>query len=89
MSTISHVTKLEQKISSFFRKWLHLHKSTSSLYFYSKVPSSPLPINSLTSVLKSEKISGYLLLHDHVANCIPQLKTGPWHVEKSNSHNRK
>ena len=63
---ISHATKLKQKISSFIRKWkwLHLHKSASSLRFYSKASPSPLPINSLTSVLKSAKISGHLLLLD-------------------------
>ena len=49
---ISHATKLEQKISSFIRKWLHLHKSTSSLCFYSKASPCPLPINNLTSVPK-------------------------------------
>ena len=32
---ISRATKLEQKISSFIRKWLHLYKSTSYLCFYS------------------------------------------------------
>ena len=84
---ISQATKLEQKISSFIRKWLHLHKSTSSLCFYSKASPSPLPINSLTSVLKFAKISGHLLLRDYqdplVANCIPQLKTSLWHVEEA------
>ena len=84
---ISHATKLGQTISSFIRKWLHLHKSTSSLCFYSKASPSPLPVNSLTSVLKSAEISGHLLLHESqvplVANCIPQLKTGSWHVEEA------
>ena len=84
---ISHATKLEQKISSFIRKWLHLHKSTSSLCFYSKASPSPLPTNNLTSALKSAKISGHLQLHDSqdplVANYIPQLKTGSWHVEEA------
>ena len=88
---ISHATKLEQKISSFVRKWLDLHKSTLSLCFYSKASPSPLPINSLTSVLKSAKISGHLLLHDSqgplVENSIPQLKTASWHVEEAVTHN--
>ena len=83
---ICHDTKLEQKISPFIRKWLHLHKSTSSLCYYSKASLSPLPINNLTSVLKSAKISDHLLLRDSqdplVPNCIPQLKTGSWHVEE-------
>ena len=76
---ISHAAKLEQKISSFIRKWLLLHKLTSFLCFYSKASPCRLPINSLTSVLKSAKISGHLLLCDSqdplVPNCIPQLKT--------------
>ena len=42
---ISHATQLEQKISSFIREWLYLHKSTSSLCFYSKASPAPLPIN--------------------------------------------
>ena len=76
---ISHAAKLEQKISSFIRKWLLLHKLTSFLCFYSKASPCRLPINSLTSVLKSAKICGHLLLCDSqdplVPNCIPQLKT--------------
>ena len=84
---ISNATKLEQNIFSFIRKWLQLHKSTSSLLFCSKPSPSPLPINKLTSVLKSAKISGHLLLRGSqdplVANCIPQLKTGSWHVEEA------
>ena len=84
---ISQATKLEQKISSFIRKWVHLHKSTLYLCFYSKASLCPLPINSSTSVLKSAKISGHLLIGDSqdllVACCIPQLKTGSWHVEEA------
>ena len=82
---ISHVTKLELKISSFIRKWLHLCKPTSLLCFYSQASPCPLSTNSLTSVLNSAKISGYLLLHDSqdrlVANCMLQLKT--WQVEEA------
>ena len=74
-------------ISSFIRKWLDLYKSTSSLCFYSKALPYPLPIDSLISILKSAKISGHLLLRGSqdplVANCIPQLKTGSWHVEEA------
>ena len=81
---ISHATKLEQKISSFIRKWLHLHKWTSCLCFYSKAWPCCLPINSLTSILNPAKISGHLLLCDSqdslVANCVSQLKTSSWPV---------
>ena len=59
---ISHVTKLEQKISSFIRKWLHLHKPISSLCFYSKAPPCPLLNKSLTSVHQSAKISGLFIM---------------------------
>ena len=61
---MSHAARLEQKISSFRWKCLYLHKSTSSLCFYLKASPCPLPINSLTSIFKSAKISGHLLLCD-------------------------
>ena len=48
---------------------------------------SPLPISSLTPILKSTKISGHLLFRDSsdplVANCIPHFKTGSRHVEEA------
>ena len=49
---ISLAFKLEQKVSVFIRKWLHLHHSTSSLCFYSSASPCPLPIKSLLSALK-------------------------------------
>ena len=77
--------KLEQKVSVFIRKWLHLHHSTSSLCFYSSVSRCPLPIKSLSSALKASKISGHLLLRNSkdplVSSCIPKLQTGTWKVE--------
>ena len=48
---ISLAFKLEQKVSVFIRKWLHLHHSTSSLCFYSSASPCPLPIKSLSSAL--------------------------------------
>ena len=84
---MSLAARLEQKISTFIRKWLHLHNSMSSLCFYSADSPCPLPIKSLTSVLKASKISGHLLLkHSHdplVSSCPPKLKTGSWEVEKA------
>ena len=50
---ISLAFKLEQKVSVFIRKWLHLHHSTSSLCFYSSASLCPLPIKSLSSALKA------------------------------------
>ena len=82
---ISLAFKLEQKVSIFIHKWLHLHHSTSSLCFYSSVSLCPLPIKSLSSVLKASKISGHLLLRNSqdalLSSCVPKLKTGTWKVE--------
>ena len=74
--------KLEQKISTFIRKWLKLHNSTSNLCFYSSSSPCPLPVKSLTSILKSAKISGHLLLRDSkdplVTSSPPSLPSGSW-----------
>ena len=42
--SISVASRLEQKISSFIRKWLHLHHSTSSISLYASSSPCPLPI---------------------------------------------
>ena len=72
---ISLAFKLEQKVSVFIRKWLHLHHSASSLCFYSSPSPCPLPIKSLSSALKASKISGHLLLRNSqdpaVSSCVP------------------
>ena len=74
--------RLEQNISTFLRKWLKLHHSTSNLCFYSSLSPCPLPVKSLTSILKSAKISGHLLLRDLkdplVASSPPSLRSGSW-----------
>ena len=79
--------KLEQKASVHIRKWLKLHKSITSLPFYSSASPCPLPVRSLTSVLKSSKISGHLLLkHSQdrsVSSCVPKLQAGHWQVEEA------
>ena len=68
-------------------------KETSTSKFYSKASPFPLPTNSLTLILQFAKISSHLLLRDSqdplISNCIPQLRTGSWHVRGSSSHNRK
>ena len=83
--TISLAFKLEQKVSIFIRKWLHLHHSTSSLRFYSSVSPCPLPIKTLSSALKVSKTSGHLLLRNSknplVSSYIPKLQTGTWKVK--------
>ena len=82
---ISLAFKLEQKVSVFIRKWLHLHHSTSSLCFYSSASLCPLPVKSLSSALKASRISGHLLLRNSqdplVSSCVPKLRTGTWKVE--------
>ena len=82
---ISLVFKLEQKASACIRKWLKLHKSIASLSFYSSASPSPLPVR--TSVLKSSKISGHLLLkhsrHASVSSCVPKLQAGNCQVEEA------
>ena len=78
------MSKLEQKTSVNIRKWLKLHKSITSFSFYSSASPCPLPVKSLTSVPKSSKISGHLLLkHSHdpaVSSCVPKLQAGNWQV---------
>ena len=82
---ISLVFKLEQKVSVFIRKCLHLHHSRSSLDFYSSASLCPLPIKILSSALKASKLSGHLLLRNSqdplVSSCVPKRRTGTWKVE--------
>ena len=83
-ATTSHITEVN-KYSTI--KNIHLHHPMSSLCFYHADYQFPLPIKSLTSVLKASKISGQLLLkHSHhplVSSCPPKLQTGSWEVEKA------
>ena len=85
--SMSIATRLEQKVSSFIRKWLHLHRSTSNICFYASSSPCPLPLKSLTSILKSSKISGHLLLRDSkdplVSGSKPDLKSGSWKVKEA------
>ena len=61
---ISVVVRLEQKTSSFIRKWPYLHHSTINICFYSSSSPCPLPIKSQTSMFKSCRISCLLLLRE-------------------------
>ena len=82
---LSLAARLEQKISTFIRKWLHLHHSMSSLCFYSADSPCPLLIKSLTLVLKASKISGPLLLkcsHEPpVSSSPPKFQADSWEWE--------
>ena len=79
---ISLMSILEQKASVYIRKWLKLHKSIAILSFYSSASPCPLLVRSLTSVLKSSKISRHLLLkHSRdasVSSSVPKLQSGNW-----------
>ena len=80
--SISHASFLEKKISNLIRKWLNIHSSTTDISLYSLISPCPLPTKSLTSILKSSKISGHLLLQDSkdplVSSVSPSLKSGHW-----------
>ena len=80
--SISHAFFLEKKISKVIRKWLNIHSSTTDISLYSLISPCLLPRKSLTSILKSSKISGYLLLRDSkdrlVSSISPSLKSGHW-----------
>ena len=71
-----------KKISKFIRKWLNIHSSTTDISLYSSISPCTFPIKSLTSILKSSKISGHLLLRDSknplVSSVSPRLKIGHW-----------
>ena len=85
--SIAVATRLEQRVSSFIRKWLHLHHSTTNVCLYASSSPCPLPVKSLTSILKSSKISGHLLLRDSqdplVSGNTPDLKSGSWNVKEA------
>ena len=85
--SVSVVLQLEQKISSHLRSWLRLHHSTTNICLYSSISPCPLPIKSLTSVLKAAKVSGHLLLRESadefVASCNPALRSGFWNVAET------
>ena len=59
--SISVVSFIEHKIYSFLRKWLNIHHSKTNICLYSSTSSCRLPLMSLTSILKSTKVSGHLL----------------------------
>ena len=75
-------SKLEQSVSTYIRKWLKLPGSTTNICFYSSISPTPLPIKSLTSILKSFKLSDHLLLRDSkdplVSKCNTPIVSGQW-----------
>ena len=85
--SISVVNCIKHKISSFLRKWLSIHHSTTNICLYSSTSPCPLPFKSLTSILKSTKVSGHLLLREsadkQISKSAPQLKCGFWDVAEA------
>ena len=83
----SLVSQLEQKISSFSKKWLKIHRSTTDLSLYSSITPCSLPLKRLTNIQKSSKASAHLLLRDSkdpvVRNVKPSLKCGLFNIEDS------
>ena len=83
--SLSTAQRLEQHTSVFIRKWLNVHSSLTNICLYSSSSPCPLPLKSLTSILKSAKVSGHLLLRDStdplVNSSVPKLKVGRWIVE--------
>ena len=80
--SISDASFLEKKTSKFIRKWLNILSSTTDISLYSFISPCLLLIKSLTSILKSSKISGHLLLQDSkdplVSSVSPSLKGEFW-----------
>ena len=80
-------SSLEKLTSVYIRKWLKIHPSTTNLSLYSPLSPCPLPLKPLTTVLKSAKISGHLLLRDSIdpaiSSCSPKLKVGNWKIDSA------
>ena len=74
-------------MSSFLKKWLNIHHSTTNMCLYSSTSSCPLPLRSLTSILKSTKVRGHLLLRESAdkknSKFTSQLKCCFWDVTES------
>ena len=85
--SISVVNRLEHKMSSYLRKWLNIHLSTTNICLYSLNSPCPLPLKSLTSILKSTKVIGHLLLREsadkQISESASQLKCGFWDVTEA------
>ena len=82
--SLTAVTKFEQTISVYIRKWLRLHNNTSNICLYSSSSPCPLPIKGLSSVLKSSKVSAQLLLREssdpNVSNSNISLTAGKLNI---------
>ena len=77
---LSWVEKYDKRICVFFRKWLGVSKSLSSVALFSKDSPLPLPLTSLETEFKRRKVGAlFSLKHSTDKNIslnIPKLKTG-------------
>ena len=61
--TMRVAVKLEKKVSVYIRKWLGIPKCMSSVCLFSTSSPCPLPLQSVTSMLKSTKVGGFQQLN--------------------------
>ena len=84
---IHKVSCIEHKISSLLRKWLNIHHSRTNICLHFSTSPCPLPLKSLTSILKSTKVSGHLLLKESadkkISESASKLKCGFWDVTEA------
>ena len=85
--SFSVANHLVLKVSPYLTKWLNVHHSTTNIFLYSLTSPCPLSLKSLTSVIKSTKVSGHLLLKDsadkQISESSSQLKCGFWDVTET------
>ncbi|XP_057310008.1 uncharacterized protein LOC130648007 [Hydractinia symbiolongicarpus] len=89
-STLSDLAVVQQVIVNAVEQVKLIDKSSHRgihKVLYSASSPCPLPLKSLSSVLKSAKISGYLLLRDSadplVSGSPPDFKAGHWKVDQT------
>ena len=76
--TMNVAAKLEKKVSVYIRKWLKIPKCMSSVCLFSTSSPCPLPLQSVTSMLKSTKVCGFQQLNyskDPLVSKIPPPTT--------------
>ena len=84
---ISVVAKLQKKISCCLRKWFHLHNTTTNISLHSSSLPCPLPLKSLSSIMKSAKVNGQVLLREsadpYVSEAKVLLKSDNWSASEA------
>ena len=76
------VLRFEQKTSLYLKKWLCIHRSNSIICFCSLISPYLLSIKKLSSILKSSKVSGQLILMNFldlkVSSANIEITAGRW-----------